>query len=163
TWQQVVMRFVFFLGVLAAAGATFFALVALRGLGTGAETERRHQVLLGASFLLAFVGADALIHATLGTATRFERVLDVAAVVSVVGAAAIGIALWVQRAIWVAWAASAVLFVCPTLAGHALDDDQPRFLAPLADLLHVGAAAVWLGGLASLAFVVTCEGETTRA
>ena len=43
-----------------------------------------------------------------------------------------------------------MLFVCPTLAGHALDGDQPRLLAPLADLLHLGAAAVWLGGLASL-------------
>ena len=54
------------------------------------------------------------------------------------------------RAIYGAYAAAAVLFVCPTLAGHALDGDQPRLLAPLGDLLHLGAAAVWLGGLASL-------------
>src|SRR5581483_3418927 len=49
------------------------------------------------------------------------------------------------------WAAAAVLFVCPTLAGHALDHDQPAVIAPAADLLHLGGAAVWLGGVASLA------------
>ena len=38
----------------------------------------------------------------------------------------------------------------PRSSGHALDGDQPRLLAPLGDLLHLGAAAVWLGGLASL-------------
>ena len=55
-----------------------------------------------------------------------------------------------------------MLFVCPTLSGHALDGDQPRLLAPLGDLLHLGAAAVWLGGLASLLLVVRRAPEATR-
>ena len=87
-----------------------------------------------ASFLLAFVGADALIHATAGTSTRFEQWLDVAAVASLAGAAAARrCALRCAVRSTLAWvAAAAVLLVCPTLAGHALDGDQPRLLAPLA-------------------------------
>jgi copper transport protein len=150
TWQQVAMRTTFFLGVLGAVGAAFFALVVLRGTGVGEAVMRRHAILLGGAFLLAFVGADALIRATPGSSTRFERVLDVAAPVAVVGVLAALAALRWPRAIYGAYAAAAVLFVCPTLAGHALDGDQPRLLAPLGDLLHLGAAAVWLGGLASL-------------
>ena len=163
TWQQVAMRFTFFLGVLSAVGAAFFALSVL-GRPAG-ETLRRHAILLGASFLLAFVGADALIRATPGSATRFERVLDVAAVVAVVGALAAFAALWRGWAIYGAWAAAAVLFFCPTLSGHALDGGQPRLLAPLGDLLHLGAAAVWLGGVASLLLVLRAgeaRGEAAR-
>ena len=126
----------------------------LRSLEAGPDVMRRHAMLLGASFLVAFVGADALIRATPGSSTRFERWIDVAAPVAVVGALAAFAALRWRLALWIAWAAAAVLFVCPTLAGHALDGDQPRLLAPLGDLLHLGAAAVWLGGLASLLLVV---------
>src|SRR5205085_6779448 len=53
------------------------------------------------------------------------------------------------------WAAAAVLFVYPTFAGHALDAGQPAVIAPAADLLHLGGAAVWLGGVASLALART--------
>ena len=42
------------------------------------------------------------------------------------------------------------LLLVPTLAGHALDSGQPRLLSALADVLHVGAASVWTGGLAAL-------------
>jgi uncharacterized membrane protein len=41
----------------------------------------------------------------------------------------------------------------PTLAGHALDPGR-SWLEPPADFLHVAAAAMWLGGLVALAFVV---------
>ena len=81
---------------------------------------------------------------------------------SVVGALAAGAALRWAQALWVAWAAAAVLFVCPTLSGHALDGDQPRLLAPLGDLLHLGAAAVWLGGLASLLLAFPASAEPAR-
>src|SRR4051812_9321096 len=162
TWQQVAMRGTFFLGVLAAVGAVFFALVVLRAVDAGADVMRRHTLLLGGSFLVAFVGADALIRSTAGSATRFERWLDVAAVASVVGVLAAGAALRWRQALWLAWAAGAVLFVCPTLSGHALDGDQPRLLAPLGDLLHLGAAAVWLGGLASLLLAFPSQAAVAR-
>jgi len=38
--------------------------------------------------------------------------------------------------------------------GHALDRDQPRVLAPLVDLAHTTSAAVWLGGLLGLIYVL---------
>ena len=83
TWQQVAMRGTFFLGVLAAVGRGVLrarrAAVARR---RRTAVMRRHALLLGGAFLVAFVGADALIRATAGSATRFERWLDVAAVAS---------------------------------------------------------------------------------
>jgi putative copper export protein len=41
----------------------------------------------------------------------------------------------------------------PTVAGHALDPGRSWLEVPI-DLLHVIAAAVWIGGLFALAFVV---------
>ena len=164
TWQQVAMR-----GDVLPRRARGGRRGVLRARRAAAHRHRRrtllrrHALLLGVSFLVAFVGADALIHATAGSATRFERCSTSRRSVAVVGALAAGAALYWARAICIAWAAAAVLFVCPTLSGHALDGDQPRLLAPLADLLHLGAAAVWLGGLASLAARVPARRGAARA
>ena len=49
------MRGTFFLGVLAAVGAAFFALVVLRSHAPAPDVMRRHTLLLGSSFLIAFV------------------------------------------------------------------------------------------------------------
>src|SRR5207244_1665751 len=76
-------------------------------------------------------------------------------VASGVGAAAAALAPLEQRLRFVVWGAAAVLIVCPTLAGHALDADQPALIAPVADLLHLAGAAVWLGGVTSLALART--------
>ena len=162
TWQQVVMRTTFLLGVLVAAGSAFFAFVILRPLEPGRDALRRHAHLLFGGFVLAFVGADALINETAGGGTRFERVLWVAAVASFVGAAAAALAPRIRPLLWVAWAAACVLVACPPLAGHALDPDQPTVVAPLADLIHLGAGAVWLGGLASLVLVAGRSPDAER-
>ena len=150
TWQRVIMRTLLLLGVLGAAGAAFYSAAVL-----GGSLPRRQAHLLFACFLLAFAGADALVHATSAGGTRFEHFMLVAAVAAGIGAAAAALAplrAWLR---YVAWAAAGVLFVCPTLAGHALDPGQPAVLAPAADLLHLGGAAVWLGGVASLALART--------
>jgi copper transport protein len=150
TWQRVLMRTIFLLGVLGAAGAAFFSLAVL-----GGDLPRRQAHLLFGFFLLAFAGADALIHVTSSSGTRFERFMIVAAVAAGVGGAASALAPLEARLRYLVWAAAAALFVCPTLAGHALDHDQPAVIAPAADLLHLGGAAVWLGGVASLALART--------
>jgi copper transport protein len=147
TWQRVLMRTAFFLGALGSVGATFFSLVVLRAW----ELPRRQAHLLFVTLLLAFVGAEALSHTAGAAGTRFERVMIVAAVTAGVGGAAAALAPRVPRLRYLAWAASAVLFPCPTLAGHALDPDQPRLVAPIADLVHLGGAAIWIGGVAALA------------
>jgi methionine-rich copper-binding protein CopC/putative copper export protein len=150
TWQRVIMRALLLLGALGAAGAAFFSVAVL-----GGALPKRQAHLLFVFFLLAFAGADALIHATSAGGTRFERFMIVATVASGVGAAAAALAPLARRLRFVVWGAAAVLLVCPTLAGHALDDDQPAVIAPVADLLHLGGAAVWLGGVASLALART--------
>ena len=150
TWQRVLMRTLFLLGVLGAVGAAFFSLAVL-----GGDLPRRQAHLLFICFLLAFAGADALIHVTSASGTRFERFMIVAAVAAGIGAAASALAPLEARLRYLVWAAAAALFVCPTLAGHALDHDQPAVIAPVADLLHLGGAAVWLGGIASLALART--------
>jgi copper transport protein len=150
TWQRVIMRALLLLGVLGAAGAAFFSVAVL-----GGALPKRQAHLLFAFFLLAFAGADALIHATSAGGTRFERFMIVAAVATGIGAAAAALAPLEARLRFVVFGAAAVAFVCPTLAGHALDDDQPAVIAPAADLLHLGGAAVWLGGVASLALART--------
>ena len=165
TWQQVAMRDdVLPRRARRGRGGVLRARRAAAARASRADVMRRHALLLGGAFLLAFVGADALIRATAGTRDplralarrRGGRPRSSACV-------AAGAALRWPRAIYVAWAAAAVLFVCPTLAGHALDGDQPRLLAPLGDLLHLGAAAVWLGGLASLAARVPGGRRSRRA
>ena len=150
TWQRVLMRALFVLGVLGAAGAAFYSIAVLGGV-----LPRRQAHLLFAFFLLAFAGADALLHVTSAGGTRFGRFMIVATVAAGVGAAAAALAPLRSALRFVVWGAAAVLFLCPTFAGHALDADQPALIAPAADLLHVGGAAVWLGGLASLAVART--------
>jgi copper transport protein len=150
TWQRLIMRALLLLGALGAAGGAFYSAFVL-----GGALPRRQAHLLFACFVLAFAGADALIHATSAGGTRFGRFMIVATVAAGVGAAAAALAPLKQWLRFVVWGAAAVLFVCPTLAGHALDADQPAVIAPAADLLHLGGAAVWIGGVASLALART--------
>jgi len=153
SWQRIVMRTALFVGALGAAGLAFFALAVLRPLGLEPPLARRESHVLFAFFLLAFCGADALAHTAGAGGTRFERVQVVATVTAGVGAAAAALAPVVPRLRFAAWLAAAVLLACPTFAGHALDRDQPRVVAAAADLVHLAGAAVWLGGLAGLAWV----------
>jgi copper transport protein len=146
TWQRILMRAAFFLGVLGAVGLTFFTLVVLRRR----DLPRAQAHLLFLAFVLAFFGSDALSHTAGAAGTRFANVMTVAAIASGLGGAAAALAPRMPRLRFVAWAAAAVLFPCPTLAGHALDPDQPRLVAAAADLVHLGGAAVWVGGLAGL-------------
>lgn len=150
TWQRVVMRMLFFTGVLGAAGAVAFTLLVLVPLGLEAPLRRPQAHLLFAFFLSAFCGSDALAHTADAAGTRFAQAVTVAAFAAGAGAVAAALVPLYPRLRYAAWAAAAVLLACPTPAGHALDPGQPRILAPLADLIHLGAAAVWAGGVASL-------------
>jgi copper transport protein len=102
--------------------------------------------LLFVALLAAFLGASGLEAGATG-GTRFAIVLEIAVVVSLVGAAAAALAPAVPALLTVAGGCALALTVAPALAGHAFDPDQPRVLAPLLDAAHTAAAAVWLGGL----------------
>ena len=153
TWQRIVSRTLFFLGVLGAFGAAVFSWWVLRPLRLQRALLRPQAHVLFFGFLLAFLGSDALIHAAAASGTRFERVVQVAATIAAVGGAAAALAPVYPWLLPVGWLAAGLLFLAPTLSGHALDRDQPRVLAALADFVHLGTAAIWFGGLASLAFV----------
>ena len=140
TWQRALMRTLFFLGILGAAGTAFFAAVVLRPLGVERTLLRPQAHLLFAGFLLAFLGSDSLVHTASAGGTRFERVVQVAATLAAVGGAAAALAPLYPRLRHLSWACAGLLFVCPTLSGHALDRDQPAVLAPLAG--HEGLEAV---------------------
>lgn len=150
TWQVVAMRALYFIGVLGAAGAVAFTLLVLVPLGLEAPLRRPQAHLVFAFFLAAFCGSETLAQATDAAGTRFAHAVTVAAVASGAGAVASALVPLQPRLRYAAWAAAGVLLACPTPAGHALDPGQPRILAPLADLIHLGAAAVWAGGVASL-------------
>jgi copper transport protein len=162
TWSRVLSRTLFFVGVLAAAGAAAFALLVLRPLRVERELVRPQSHVLFFGFLSAFLGADALIHGGAADATRFERAIQVAATVAAVGGAAAALAPLYPRLRYLAWSCAFALLATPTLSGHALDRDQPAVIAPLADFAHAAAAAVWFGGLLSLAFALPHATEESR-
>jgi copper transport protein len=162
TWQRVVARTLFLLGALAAVGAAAFALLVLRPLRLEEQLRRPQSHLMFFAFLAAFLGSDALVHAAGAGGTRFEHVIQAAATVAAIGGAAAALTPvypWLRS---IAWTAAGLLFLAPTLSGHALDRDQPTLIAPLLDLAHVGAAAIWFGGLLSLAYVVARAPEEAR-
>jgi putative copper export protein len=109
--------------------------------------------LLFFALLAAFLGGSGMLHSAAG-ATRYAHVLEVAVTVALVGGAAAALAPTYRVLLPVSGACAVVLVAAPTLAGHALDRDQPRWLSVPVDLAHTASAAVWLGGLLTLLFVV---------
>jgi copper transport protein len=144
-------RTLYYLGVLVGAGTVAFGLLARPLLG--ARLRRPVAGLLFASLVTAFIGASALA-ADAAAGTRFARVLEAALLVSLAGAAAAALAPIYAPLLVAAGACAIALTAAPALAGHSLDPNQPRVIAPLLDLAHTMAAAVWLGGLVAALWVL---------
>src|ERR687888_1883833 len=135
----VIFRALLFAGLLAAAGVAVFRFA----VWPRELRPRELSFLVFAGCLLAAAGAAGL--AVRGTSgTRFDLVEWILAGVAAAGAA---LALrWLRAAAPLALA----LVPLPTLAGHALDANQPWWSA-LADSVHLLGASVWVGGLLALA------------
>jgi copper transport protein len=150
----VLSRWIFFAGLLVASGLALFDLLvwrplAKRGLRTG-------WIAIGLAAV--FVSAHGLVHASHGgAATRFGLTIDIGSAVAATGAAAAAIAIADRSAAPFALVLAVALLPVPTVAGHALDPGRSWIEVPI-DLLHVLAAAVWIGGLFALAVVVPREG-----
>lgn len=157
-------RWLFLFGVLAAGGAAVFRFAAF---GPGArelvEPERGQAlrtgsrvtaVLLAAGCAACIAGAVPLARAANGSETRFGLLLELAAALALFGTVLAAVALRVPALLPAAALAAVALLPLPSLSGHALDPGQP-FYAPVADVLHVLAASIWLGGLLALAAVAT--------
>jgi copper transport protein len=158
----VLSRWVFFAGLLVAAGLALFDLVVWRPLAGSDLATGWMAIALAAMFVSAhgLVGAS---HG--GSSTRFGLTINVASAVAATGAAAAAIAVADRSATPFALVLAVVLVPVPTVAGHALDPGRSWIEVPF-DLLHVLASAVWIGGLFALALVVPREGappEVRRA
>jgi copper transport protein len=145
---DVAFRVLLFAGLLAAAGAGVFRLAVWpRDL-----RERELSLLVLAGCVLAAAGAAGLA-ARGASGTRFDLVEWILAGLAAAGAA---LALrWLRAAAVVALA----LVPLPTLAGHALDANQPWWSAP-ADAVHLLGASVWIGGLLALAVALPRAART---
>jgi len=153
--RNVISRWFFFTGLLVAVGVALFVPLAwwpaLRAAGAEAD-ERALWPLAFVGFLMAFLGASSMLpHHGVGT-TRFGLTYEIGGIVAVIGATMSAIALVDRRFGRGAFVCALALLPIPSVAGHALDRGQwPRPLEIVADVLHVGAAAVWIGGLLALA------------
>lgn len=152
---KVASRWLFFAGLLVAAGvALFMPLVwapARRAAGIEQDGAGPLWALVFAGCVLAFLGASGLIPHDAG-ATRFSVFIEAAGLIAVVGGTLSAIAFVERRVAWLAFAAAVLLVPMPSLAGHALDTGEIQPLNVVADVLHVGAASLWIGGLLALAF-----------
>jgi copper transport protein len=153
--RNVISRWFFFAGLLIAVGVALFVPLAwwpaLRAAAADPD-ERVLWPLAFVGFFLAFLGASSLIpHHDPGT-TRFGLAYEVGGIVAVVGATLSAVAFVDRRLGRGVFVCALALLPIPSVAGHALDRGQwPRPLNVAADILHVGAAAIWIGGLLALA------------
>jgi copper transport protein len=140
--MEIVERWLFLAGVLAASGAALFTLTLRRA----AEPP---QGLFFVAFLFVVAGGAALVART-SLSTRFGAVLAGAAVVAAVGAAVAAAARRYPRLSPGTWLIALLLLPAPSLSGHALDQGRAWFEVPV-DIVHVAASSIWLGGLLALA------------
>jgi len=163
SWSDILLRSLYYLGVLAGGGFAVFALVERRVVGR--ELQRPLAQLVFFALLLAFLGGSGILQSA-PPHTRFALVMKIALTVSLVGGAAAALAPTLPLLLPVAYAAALALLAAPTLSGHALDRDQPRVLAVITDLAHMTSAAIWFGGLIAIVYAVpraTRDDATRRA
>lgn len=147
-WLALLGRWLALAGILTAAGAGLYRLAVSRA----GERTFLAVVQIGATAALAgggllFLARPDSLGARFGRTTLAQ--LGVAALVAFAGA----LGPRSRRGLDLLAALAVVLVVFPPLAGHALDPGRLRPLAGLLDLVHVLAAAFWIGGLAQLALV----------
>jgi hypothetical protein len=142
--RALLSRWLFFLGLVVAVGAGGF-IVLMRGI-----EPTRPLVLMFGGFLCAFFGAAGLA-STHHSLSRADLAYGAGAIVSALGAAVTAIRLFERGLPLLPLPFALLLLPVPAFAGHAFDPGQPRALSVAADVVHLAAASVWVGGLAALA------------
>lgn len=167
-----VVRALDFLLLLLVAGGTLMLVVGLGGASTA--TRRRLSLqLAGAAVLLAVVALAGIVLQGaaaggfgLGEAldwdvvssvleTRFGEVWAAQAVLALFVAGLLVASDRLGRLKWMALVPAALLLATPSASGHASVSGGFTFIA---DLAHVTAAAVWVGGLAALLLALVRAG-----
>lgn len=154
TVEGTIARWLVLTGVLGAVGVALLAFVARP------RDDERVALVLSAGAVLAAVGcADVVAASGLGTrAGAAHGAAFVAAVLVATGAAA---ATLDPRALRPALVLALGLAAVPSLAGHALDRGVSPWQVPV-DVLHVLAAAAWVGALLGFAVVRDTEPRRVR-
>lgn len=145
TADSVGARWLFFAGLLSAVGIALFTFIVRPG------DDERIPIVLSTAAVLTALGAAQEVH-RVGLATRDGKALGAAFVVGLLVATAAAASTLDRRALRPALAAAFPLVLVPSLAGHALDPGLAR-VNVVADVLHVGAAAAWVGVLVGLVVV----------
>jgi copper transport protein len=153
---NVFARWLFLGGILVAGGIALFRLLVSRA---GA---RQAFLALMLALIAVVLGGSWLLQTTHGGATRFGHVTGAAVLVAAGAALTTALSRIYPRLELLATSASLALLVAPTLAGHASRSASDRPLSVAVDLLHVSAAAFWVGGLLQLA-VILWTGEDPGA
>ena len=145
TVDSVGARWLFFAGVLGAGGLALFTVV------VRPRDRERIPLVMSTAGVLAALGAAQEIH-RVGLSTRDGKALGVAFVLALLVATGGAAATIAPRALRPTLRFALLLVVVPSFAGHALDPGLGR-INIVADVLHVAAAAAWVGVLVGLVVV----------
>jgi len=170
TTLEHVVRWLWFLGIALAIGALGFRVICLRGVAVPRTLERRLAVAAGAGLvaslqagILAFsLRAEDALQLPFGdflygdlspmAVTRFGRAFVVMT---------LGFAL-VLALVYLSWLLDRTVFLVPalvlslllvgglSLSGHDAVDPGSSWRTEAADWVHIGAASLWVGGLATM-------------
>ncbi|HZT14479.1 MAG TPA: CopD family protein [Gaiellaceae bacterium] len=174
TVAEHLVRWVWFLSLALAIGALGFRLICLRGLALPLALERRLAVAAGLGVTVALQAGiaafslrseDALqlpfsrfLYGDLSpmAVTRFGRAFIVMTLGFALVLALIYLAWLLDRTVFLVPAfALSLLFVSGlSLSGHDAVDPGSSWKSELADWVHISAASLWVGGLATLVGVV---------
>jgi copper transport protein len=174
TWRDDVARWVFFGALAFLIGPLVVRLVILSGPVPELLERRLHLVGVVAAFLVIDVGIAAFVLRAsnalqlpiadlpygdlqpFAEKTRF----GIAFLVMTVGfgiVAALLLVGWIIDRLELRWAALALSLALVSglsLSGHQATEPNSTWLSELADWVHLAAASIWVGGVATLAFLV---------
>lgn len=139
-------RWLLLAGLLAAAGSAGFAVLLRR-----AVSHRRLAFTLAAALAAAAVGAVVNVLLVSGaSSTTFGHRMLLGAVVAGTGALLALASRWRPQLLIAAGAIAIALLGLPPATGHASAPHVTRALAIPADVVHLAAAALWIGGVLQL-------------
>lgn len=143
--EDVLGRFLLLAGLLAAVGATAFLLFV--------SAVPRVAGLAAFGFALAAIGA--IVERTRAPGgTRFAHAMDLGLFAGIVGLLVAAVAVRRIGARFPLLVPALALTIAPPLGGHALDGGVAH-VQVVFDVVHLAAAAVWIGGVAGLAVALT--------
>ena len=174
TTTEHLVRWLWFLGLALAVGALGFRLVVLRGLEVPRAVERRVTVAAGLGCVLSLQAGIAAFSLRAGDALQlpFDRFLygDLSPMAATRFGQAfvvmtLGFAL-VLALVFGSWLLDRVAFLVPafvlalgllaglSFSGHDAVDAGSSWLSEAADWVHIAAASLWIGGLATMALLL---------